>query len=110
MKILRPQDTQRGVTDSQILYDYARFIYPKEMTKSHLQEEKNAEIYSVYDSLYKFSLQKLNLFTTDACLNRMFSYYYLKEGKQRISENPTLAKYQRAYHEAAENLMKINNP
>lgn len=80
MKVLNPLDKlNKGLTEEQMAYNLARFIYPKELNKS-VKEEKSEEIFCVYDSLYKFSLQKLNLFTIDACLNRMFVYYFEKEG------------------------------
>lgn len=77
-KIHTPQDQIRGVTEEQIAFNLARFIYPKELNKNEFGSgsKKSEEIYCVYESLYKFSLQKLNLFTIDACLNRMFVYYF----------------------------------
>jgi hypothetical protein len=76
MKVLRPEDEERGVTSDSLLYNFSRFIYPKELNKAFQYSDKNETVYGVYDSLYKFSLQKLNLFTTDASLNRLFSYYF----------------------------------
>jgi len=108
MEILRPEDRQRGVTDQMLLGVYSRFIYPKELSQTAKSTESHDEIYAIYDSLYKFSLKRLNSFTTDAALNRLFSYYYLKEGHKRVFSCQTLNKYREAYQEAAHNLLTIN--
>lgn len=106
--MLRQEEQEKGVTLDSLHEVYSRFIYPKELLKSLGRRGNPEEVYAIYDSLYKFSLQKLNQFTTDPSLNRLFSYYYEKEGKQRIETSSTLKKYRAAYQEAARNLLTIN--
>lgn len=76
-----------------------RLIFPRELIKElrvHDQSKKN-KIRALYDTLYNFSLQKLNQYAHMETMQVLFYNYFTKFGEERIQKNPNFAKFSQDY-------------
>jgi len=76
-----------------------RLIFPREMIKElriHDQCKRN-KVRALYDTLYNFSLQKLNQYAQMETMQVLFYNYFSKFGEERIQQNPNFAKFSQDY-------------
>ena len=58
------------------------------------------QVVSIYNYLYKFSLERLQHFLNNECLMLLFVDYLRINGYSRIHASPNMVKYRHAYYEA----------
>lgn len=91
--------TKANVKLSDVEETLKRLIFPREMIKElriHDQSKKT-KVRSLYDTLYNFSLQKLNQYAQMETMQVLFYNYFTKFGEERILQNPNFAKFSLDY-------------
>lgn len=86
---------------SELIFNLGSLIYPKLMLKLY---KNNAmimvQVVSIYNYLYKFSLERLQNFLNNECLMLLFVDYLEQNAYSRIHQSPNMVKYRHAYYEA----------
>jgi len=89
-----------------IVFNLGAMIYPKEMLKQLKYDIKlKVKVVTIYNYLYKFSLERLQHFVNNKCFVLVLIHYLKVNGFARVRQSPTMEKYYDAYIEAYENML-----
>ena len=98
---LKDQMEKLNVPIQDLIFNLGSLIYPKLMLK---MLKNNAvlkvQVVSIYNYLYKFSLERLQHFLNNESLMLLFVEYLQINGYSRIHTSPNMVKYREAYYEA----------
>ena len=84
-----------------LIFNLGSLIYPKLMLKLLKNNALvKVQVVSIYNYLYKFSLERLQHFLNNECLMLLFVDYLRINGYSRIHMSPNMVKYRHAYYEA----------
>ena len=84
-----------------LIFNLGSLIYPKLMLKLLKNNALvKVQVVSIYNYLYKFSLERLQHFLNNECLMLLFVDYLRINGYSRIHASPNMVKYRHAYYEA----------
>ena len=86
---------------SDLIFYLGSLIYPKIMLKLLKNNAPvKVQVVSIYNYLYKFSLERLQHFLNNESLMLLFVNYLQKNGNTRVHSTPNMVKYRHAYYEA----------
>lgn len=84
-----------------LIFNLGSLIYPKLMLKLLKNNALvKVQVVSIYNYLYKFSLERLQQFLNNESLMLLFVTYLQENGFARIHQSPNMVKYRHAYYEA----------
>ena len=97
----KEQMVQLKVALSDLIFYLGSLIYPKIMLKLLKNNAPvKVQVVSIYNYLYKFSLERLQHFLNNESLMLLFVNYLQKNGNTRVHSTPNMVKYRHAYYEA----------
>ena len=84
-----------------LIFNLGSLIYPKLMLKLLKNNALvKVQVVSIYNYLYKFSLERLQHFLNNECLMLLFVDYLRINGFSRVHSSPNMVQYRHAYYEA----------
>ena len=91
------------IPTSDLIFTLGSLIYPKLMLKLLKNNALvKVQVVSIYNYLYKFSLERLQHFLNNESLMLLFVDYLRTNGFSRIHTSPNMVKYRHAYYEACQ--------
>ena len=104
---MNQQLSKLNVTMQEMVFNLGSLIYPKQMLKL-LKDDTIAKIkvVSIYNYLYKFSLERLQEFLNNEPLMLLFIEYLKANQFQRVHQSQNMLKHRQAYYEAC-NIMIV---
>lgn len=95
------QIARLNIPVADLIFNLGSLIYPKLMLKLLKNNALvKVQVVSIYNYLYKFSLERLQHFLNNECLMLLFVDYLRINGYSRIHSSPNMVKYRHAYYEA----------
>ena len=89
------------ISVNDLIFNLGSLIYPKLMLKLLKNNGLvKVQVVSIYNYLYKFSLERLQHFLNNGSLMLLFVDYLRINGFSRIHTSPNMVKYREAYYEA----------
>jgi hypothetical protein len=91
-----------GIPLNEMMFNLGALIYPKEMIKSMSEEQTRdkLKVVSVYNQLYKFSLERLQSFLNNPALMLALLVYLQTNNFSRVHRSSNMLRYREAYYEA----------
>ena len=90
-----------------LIFNLGSLIYPKLMLKLLKNNALvKVQVVSIYNYLYKFSLERLQHFLNNECMMILLILYLESNGYSRVHMSPNMIRFRHAYYEAMATMVK----